>query len=407
MSDVKPVMDWINSQGRRMLELVTELSSINSGTFNAPGVARVAEIVAGRLAQLGANVETVALGPVEDVDDATGARVDRAIGPAVVARKRPGATRTIFLGIHSDTVYPAGSAFAAVTKKDDRALVGPGVCDAKGGIVVLLTALEALERSPAAGNVGWAVVINPDEEIGSPGSRDLLVTIGGACDAGLVFEPALADGSLVGSRKGSSNFAVIVHGRAAHAGRDPDRGRNAIDAMADFIVELRGATSGGHTINVGYAHGGGPVNVVPDRAVCRFNVRTPSMGRTDEIDGRIERIVEKLNGREGIRVELRRGSSAPPKPLDAGTMRLLDHARACGNRLGLQVARRESGGVSDGNRLAAAGLAVIDSMGVRGGEIHSEREFLEIDSLVERTGLAAMLMMGLASGEWEWPVRRI
>ena len=158
---------------------------------------------------------------------------------------------------------------------DDNRIQGPGVTDAKGGLLVMLKALEAFERSPWANELGWEALINPDEEIGSPGSKLLLEKAARTNDIGLVFEPSLSDGNLVGSRRGSGNFVVMVKGRAAHAGREPHIGRNAINALAEFVVQLNSLPPGalGLTLNVGYIEGGGPVNVVPDRAICKFNVR--------------------------------------------------------------------------------------------------------------------------------------
>jgi len=307
----------------------------------------------------------------------------------------------MFLGIHLDTVYPPDSPFQRVEALDSTMLRGPGVIDAKGGLVILLTALAALERSPAAQNVGWEVVLNPDEEIGSPGSAHLFVEAASRNQIGLVFEPAIGEGNLVDSRKGSGNFTVTVRGRAAHAGRDFHAGRNAITALAGIVSKLHALNDSmnGIIVNVGQVEGGGAVNVVPDLAIARINVRTTVPEDETRLRERFAAILSDASMQDGINVSFHGALSSPPKILDAKTRRLLDHILACAHELGLKISTQTSGGTSDGNKLAAAGLAVIDSLGPRGGKLHSPEEFLIVDSLPERAKLAALVMMKYAAGE--------
>ena len=158
--------------------------------------------------------------------------------------------------------------------RDDGTLNGPGVADAKGGIVVMLHALQALEASPLAEHIGWEVLLNPDEEIGSPGSRPLIDSIAPRCDFGLLFEPALGDNQLVSWRKGSGNFSLLVRGRSAHAGRAFAEGRNALVAAAKVVQAISDLNTDPEvTFNVARIDGGSPMNVVPDLAIVRANVR--------------------------------------------------------------------------------------------------------------------------------------
>ena len=257
--------------------------------------------------------------------------------------------------------------------------------------------------SDALGQRKWAgkFSINPDEEIGSPGSAPLLLQAARRNHLGLVFEPSFPDGDLVGARKGSGNFTAFVRGRAAHAGREPQLGRNAIDALARFIVGLTSpADSGGAiTTNVGYVQGGGPLNVVPDLALCRFNVRVNTRDDQRLFEEGLNRLEDEINRMDGISIEVRGGFARPPKPLDAGTIKLLQHVAECGRDLGLSLNWRPTGGACDGNNLAAAGLTTIDSLGVTGGNIHSPEEYVLLDSLAERAKLTALLLMKLAAGE--------
>ena len=207
----------------------------------------------------------------------------------------------------------------------------------------------------------------------------------------------------MGARKGSGNFTVIARGKAAHAGRNPQLGRNAIDALARFIVGLASLDDAGGAIttNVGYIQGGGPVNVVPDRAVCRFNVRVTTADEQRAFEDGLKRLSEEINRIDGISLELQGGFTRPPKPLNAKTLKLLEQVAACGRDLGLSLKWRPTGGACDGNNLAAAGLTTIDSLGVTGGDIHSPEEYVLLDSLPERAKLTALLLMKLAAGEIE------
>jgi glutamate carboxypeptidase len=333
--------------------------------------------------------------------DPAGHRVETPIADAISIRKRPAAPIKIFLCIHMDTVYGPEHPFQTVRQVDGNTINGPGVADAKGGLCVMLIALEALERSPFADQIGWEVLINSDEEIGSPGSGPLLKQCAQRNQIGLLFEPALPDGALVGERKGSGNFDAIIRGRSAHAGRDFHHGRNAMHAAAALVVALDelNRTMPGVTVNVGRIDGGGPSNVVPDLAVVRFNCRIPTPHFQARLEGELKRIVEEIDQRDGINVELIGGFRSPPKIVDPPTQKLFDQVADCGRELGLSLTWRSSGGVSDGNKLAAAGLPVIDTLGPRGGNLHSTEEFLLLDSLTERAKLTALLLMKLGAGE--------
>jgi glutamate carboxypeptidase len=414
MERYRPFLDWIDSQHSRMLSLVTHWANINSGTFHHAGLFNLANVLQLDFRGLGADGRRVALPPYRTIDS-RGEFVESAIGDLLTFRKRADAPLKVLLGIHYDTVYGVEHPFQKTAMIGEGKLGGPGVADAKGGIAVMLIALECLERflgssgTPAReSTLGWEVFLNPDEEIGSPSSGAHLVEMARGKRVGLLFEPALGDGALVSERKGSGNFVVVVRGRAAHAGRNPEEGRNAIEALAQIIVALcdlpRDITH--LTLNVGQVEGGGPLNIVPDLAIGRFNVRFASLEQRPMLEERLERIIASFNppARDGIRVELHGGITAPPKVAGPGSAaaKLMEEIRGCGEELGMKLAFRPTGGVCDGNRLAAAGLATIDTLGVRGGELHSGNEFVYLDSLMERAKLTALFLMKLASGEIEW-----
>jgi glutamate carboxypeptidase len=398
------LLQWVDAQDARLRRLVAEWAAINSGSYHQGGLRRCTDAVAREFRGLGGDEQWLDLPPQTVIDDG-GRASQHPLGQAVRIAKRPDARRKVLLAIHVDTVYGADDPFQTVTHADPNTLRGPGVVDAKGGLAVMLAALEALERSPLASRIGWTVLINPDEELGSPGSGHLFEKLAKQHDIGLLFEPALPDGSLVASRKGSGNFTAVLRGRSAHAGRDFTNGRNAIAALAELVVRLHQMNDQGDdlTVNVGRINGGGAVNVVPDLAVCRFNVRVTSYEQQRAFEDQLRRMEREFSARDGYRLSIDGSFTAPPKVLDAPTSRLLDAAVACGRGLGLSLGTAGSGGTCDGNRLAAAGLPNLDSLGPRGGNLHSPDEFLLLDSLTERAKLAALLLMRLAAGDVPWP----
>lgn len=403
MYDYRPHLDWIDANAPAQREVLLRLANQNSGSFNVTGVNAVGSQLAEHFASLGADLERIPVAPLRDTAD-DGQMRERALGDAIRLRKRPEAPLQVFLCGHMDTVFAADSAFQRVEQPDDDILHGPGVADLKGGLLVMWLALSALEPSPWRERIGWEVLFNPDEEVGSQGSDPLLKAAAGRHPFGLIYEPALPDGSLAGARKGSGNFDVVVHGRAAHAGRNPEAGRNAIRAAADFVSALDSLNGGrsGVTVNPGYVRGGGPLNAVPELCVVKFNVRTRESADECWMQEQIDLLLTRLNGRDGIRAELRGGFTRPPKRFDEANRRLAGMVADCGKDLGLALHFRPTGGCCDGNNLKAYGLPNIDNLGVVGAEIHSDREWMRLSSLAERGKLSALLLLRLASGEWVW-----
>ncbi len=403
MDKYQPYLEWIDARHEDMLERVLKWSAINSGSTNVAGLGIMIEALRQAFEPLGGAIEDIPLNPREVVlcDGTVG---QEPLGHALRVTKRAQARHKILLAIHMDTVFAADHPFQDCRFIDNNTLNGPGVADAKGGIAVILTALEALERSPFAGEIGFQVLINPDEEIGSPGSAGLLEEAARWAHLGLLYEPALADGTLAGARKGSGNYAAVVRGRSAHAGREHAKGRNAIAALAEFIGAIDGLNGQreGVTVTAAVIEGGAALNVVPDLAICRFNIRIGVPGDQDWIEGCLDAISGRIARRDGIAIELHGGFGRPPKILSDHDKRLLDLIAGCGSELGLAIKAKATGGCCDGNNLAALGLANVDTLGARGGAIHSADEFLLLDSLTERAKLTALFLMKLGAGEIEW-----
>ena len=390
-------LNWLDDKQDSMLNLIVELCDINSGTYNLPGIEKVRDRLIEEFSTLGGELKVVDSQPWMTVDD-QGHSEEGKSGPILHVTKWPDAETKVMLCIHMDTVYGADHHFQKCVTKDDGTVNGPGVIDAKGGVVVMLNAIRTLEASPLSGKVGWEVILNADEEIGSRGSDQFIRSRAPYCDAGLLFEPSLPDGTLVSWRKGSGNFAFIVRGKSAHTGRDFAKGRNALAALSRLCVEIDELnTDPDITFNVGRINGGGALNAVPDLAVGRVNVRVVDTDQQKMVQEKFAGLVEKYNELDGISVEMNGEFSSPPKPIDEGVRQMQSRIESCGQQLGMEIKWRGTGGASDGNRFAAAGLPNIDTLGPRGDHIHSDQEFLIPESLVPRAKLAALVLMSFGS----------
>ncbi len=393
-----PMLDWIATRRDDMLARTMRLAEINSGSFHVDGVNRVGQQLVDWIKPLADRVELVDVPPFAAIDD-HGEAIERPLGRALIASKRADAPVQVVLSGHLDTVFAKDHAFQSLRWLDDHHLNGPGVADLKGGLMVMLTALQAFEQSEHRDRLGWQLVLNPDEEIGSQSSMALFERAAKRAQYGLLYEPCMPDGTLAGARKGSGNFTVVARGRAAHAGREHHLGRNAIRALADAIsaIDRLNGQRDGVTFNPGFIHGGGAVNVVPDTAIARFNVRMQQPQDCDWCEREIEAVLAPIRQRDGIAIELHGGFTRPPKPMTAALKTLFELARECGEDTGLELAWSATGGCCDGNNLAALGVPNIDTLGVQGGHIHSADEYLDVRSFVPRAQLSALLLHRLAS----------
>lgn len=380
----------------RMLSQVESWAAVNSGSGNLAGLAVTARLLADAFSNLPGDVALIDPEPVEKVlSDGSIETVGH--GQHLLATVRPeAATQLLFTG-HMDTVFPSDHSFQEQRWLEVGILNGPGVADMKGGIAVMLAALQAAEQSPEFANIGYQVLINSDEEVGSPSSASLIAQIAQHKLAALTYEPALPDGTLAGERGGSGNFSIIFAGKSAHAGRNPQDGRNALLAAADLALRLKALTRDGLSVNPAKIDGGGPNNVVPDHAILRVNFRPRSPQIVADTEGHFRQLVADVEREHDVIAHVHGSFGRPPKPIDPGAAKLFDLVKQCGAELGLHIAWKSSGGVCDGNNIAACGVPVVDTMGVRGGSIHSSDEFLITDSLVERAQLSALTILRIAA----------
>jgi glutamate carboxypeptidase len=380
-----------------MLAQVENWAKVNSGSRNLDGLATIGARLAGAFADLPGEIAMREPTPVEAID-AAGKAYEVPHGRNLHLKVRPDAPVQLLFTGHMDTVFPVDHPFQTLTwLEPGTVLGGPGVADMKGGIAVMLAALKAIETSPAASVLGYEVVINSDEEVGSLGSAALIAEAAQGKRAALTYEPsALPDGTLAGARPGSGNFAFTIHGKSAHAGRNPQEGRNALIAAADLAIRLKAAVGPGLKVNPAKIDGGSPNNVVPDLAVLRVNVRPDTLDDQARAQQLIDALVAAVAAEHDVRVSAHGHFARPPKPMTPEIEALFGIVQQAGADLGQTIGWKSTGGVCDGNNIAACGVPVIDTMGVRGGSIHSMEEFLIVDSLAERAALSALTILRLA-----------
>ncbi|PVZ72201.1 hydrolase [Pelagibaculum spongiae] len=401
------LLQWLALQQAEMLQRTIELASINSGSFNASGVNQVAELIKSYCQPLDGKIETIETSDLKKWND-QGELQHLTLGNILKITKRPNAPLQIYLGGHLDTVFDKTHHFQNITHVDSNTIQGPGVTDLKGGLMVMLYALIAFEKNIDCKNIGWTILLNPDEEIGSPGSAAYIEKTAKTCDIGLIYEPSFPDGNLAGARKGSGNFTAKVSGRSAHAGREHHLGRNAIRAMADFISQLDDLNGQvpGITINPGVINGGVATNVVPDLCLFQFNIRLEKLQDQQWCQQKIQQLVEQINARDGITLELQGGFTRQPKLITPKNKKLFELAIDCGKSINLNLDYLPTGGCCDGNNLSAVGLPNIDTLGVQGGRIHSDQEYLIINSLHQRAQLSLLILQRLAATADQWNADR-
>jgi glutamate carboxypeptidase len=380
--------EWINTQRAELIQQVVAWSNINSGSRNVPGLNSAAKAI---------HADFQATEP-EFSELLYPGETDR--GPIAIFRKRKQVAQQLLFFGHLDTVYSPEHPLQRAALAANGQMLGPGVCDMKGGLAILLCGLSAYERFVPDKNFGWTIIINSDEEIGSPGSSPLFESEAKKHRFGLGFEPALEDGSLASTRKGSGTFTFKAHGKAAHSGRNPAAGRNALVPLAQFILGCQRLNEQRSTVflNPAIVSGGEATNVVPDLATCQLNVRTTSREDEDWLRREMEQLRAALQDGDRYRIELGGQFTAPPKMMTPEISWLLTVAKRAAAQIGIDLDAKPTGGTCDGNRLAQYGLPNLDNLGARGGAIHSENEFLIPESLVERSQLL-FAMLGMLNHE--------
>lgn len=391
----KSLMTRLESRIEHMLKVTTELCNINSGSWNYEGIAQVQDGFDALFSPLSETVERRQLAPIPKVLD-NGEETFYQPNDMHIFRARPNAPLQLMMTGHSDTVFPKESSFQSCSQSGNY-LHGPGTADMKGGLVVLSEALRWLEQTPYRDYFGFTLAISPDEETGSIASAPVLMELAKSAHFGLTYEPALSDGTLAGARKGSGNFTLVARGLSTHAGREFFAGKNAIVAIADAINQLTDITDkdAGITLNIGKVEGGGPVNVVPDLCICRFNIRVQETEQMPVIEKRMQEIVTSVEQNSGCELKLHGLFNRPPKPMTDKQAAMFEILKECGQELEMDIQWKPTGGCCEGNNLAAAGLTNIDTLGVQGFGIHTDEEYLFVDSFSQRAALSVVLIQKL------------
>ena len=288
---------------------------------------------------------------------------------------------------HLDTVWDRGALERLPFRLENGRAYGPGSYDMKGGLVVLLAALDAAGDDRRA----VRVFLNADEEIGSPTGREHIPEAAQGVSAAFVVEPPLASGGLKTARKGLGRFRVSVTGRLAHAGTNLADGANAIEELAHQILGLQSLTDPerGRSVNVGIVRGGTRENVVPDLAEADLDIRVSRASDVYELEELFGGLTTTVPGTE---VAVTGRWTRPPLERSAGAARLFAKAREHGRGLGLELTEGSSGGGSDGNLVGALGIPVLDGLGAEGAGAHAPDEHVVLDSLPVRAGLLARLL---------------
>ncbi|MGA9161290.1 MAG: M20 family metallopeptidase [Actinomycetota bacterium] len=378
-----------SAAGRRedFIDALREMVNIDCGSYTPDGVDRIADLCQGRFEAGGWAVERIRHEP---------AGGHERLGDLVIGRLRgSGRTRILMIG-HMDTVFDPGTVAERPFRIEGNRAFGPGVTDMKGG---LLTGFFAVEVLQAAGFEDFGTITyicNPDEEIGSPWSRETILAEAKRADAALVLEGARENGDIVSSRKGVLDVRLEIEGRSAHAGVEPERGRSAILEAAHKTVALQ-ALNGrwpGVTVNVGVVHGGTRPNVVAERCVLEVDVRSPQESTFEQAGAAVERIANEHAVPDVTVTTVSNGWHRPMEKKEGGA-KLAALATQVAAELGFELKDAATGGASDANTTSGAGVPSLDGLGPIGGDDHGPNEWLDLSSIVPRISLLAGLLSRL------------
>jgi len=397
---VPPSIAALPSRTAELGALLERWAAINSGSGHAAGLDRMREVLRGEFSRAFPRAAFEEIPAEAPGFNPSGVR-------ALQVRMRPAAPAQVFLCGHYDTVFEADDAFQTCRWLDATTLNAPGAADMKGGIVTLLAALQAFEQTPHAARLGWEVLLTPDEETGSHGTLELFRAAARRNQFGFVFEPARPSGDIVHSRKGTGSLTATCHGRAAHAAKIPNDGRSAILALAEFLLEAAEipAQMPDVLVNVGNIRGGtAATNVVPHFAQSEIDIRITRMADREPLLARFQVLAERINARDGLKLELKGGFNRPPKECLPAEETVFSEWQRAARDVGVApFTWVHAGGASDGNFLTAAGLPNLDGLGPLGNQLHSDREICRVETIAPRAQIAALFLHRVAAGEIALP----
>jgi len=353
--------------------LLQTLVETESPSHDKAAVDRVGAIVTEEAQKLGAKVEIIK---------------NQETGDHILSQWGDGDGGILIL-CHMDTVFPMGTISKMPYREADGKIFGPGVLDMKAGIVISLAAIEEAQKNGMRRSV--TLLCTSDEEIGSETSREHIETLAKNASLVLVLESALLDGSLKTWRKGSGQFLVKTKGRAAHAGGDHEKGRNAIEEMAHQVIAIQKLTdySKQTTLNVGVIQGGTVSNVVPEECTVQVDVRVMRPGEWERIESEVQKLKPVL---KDTSLEITGSLNRPPMPFDETMKSTFEKIKQIASQIDLELKAGGSGGASDGNFVAPLDVPVMDGLGAVGEGYHSEREYIFADSLDQRVKLITAIL---------------
>ncbi len=365
-----------------MIILIEKLVNIDSGSLYKPGIDQVGTILKEHFSDMEFTYREI---------------VEKEQGNHLIIQHKDAQKPEVIILAHMDTVFPVGTVKSRPFRIDGERAYGPGVIDMKSSLVTLLFALKALIEHEEVSYKNVQIFLNSDEEIGSVTSRKWIEQLAKGKKYALVMEPARKDGSLVSSRKGKGNYVLNIEGKAAHSGIEPEKGRSAIEELAHKVIQLHELSDpeNGISVNVGLIEGGSSANTVSAHASAHVDVRITDIEQAETVEKRIEEICSTTEI-PGTTISLEGEMNRPPMEKNKGTRSLLKIIEEVGESIGVAVEDTATGGGSDASFTAALGIPTIDGLGPVGGNPHSEKEYLEIPSLVERTHLLAAVIKRLS-----------
>ena len=348
-----------------------------SPTYDAAAVERMLDLASKDLVEAGAQIERIA-----------GRGGFGGCARATFPHQRAGEPGVLICG-HLDTVHPIGTLQKLPWRREGGKCFGPGVFDMKGGNYAALEAIRQLKAAMIATPLPVTFLLTPDEEVGTPTTRDLIEAEAGRNKYVLVPEPALGNVGVVTGRYAIARFNLEATGKPSHAGARLAQGRSAIREMARRILAIDAMTSEDCTFSVGIVHGGQWVNCVP--SLCRGEALSMAKRQAD-LDLGVERMLALSSAQDDVVFTVTRGVTRPVWEPNAATLALYETARTVARELGFDITHGSAGGGSDGNFTGAMGIPTLDGLGLRGADAHTLNEHIEVDSLVERGKLLAGLL---------------
>lgn len=387
MRDVRGLLEVARGRRDDFVDALEQMVNVDCGSYTPEGVNVIADMCQARFEAGGWTVERRRHRPAEG---------EHQLGDLVIGTlEGGGSTRVLMIG-HTDTVFDPGTVAARPFRVEGDRALGPGVSDMKGGLLTGFFAVEVLQEAGVDGFGSVTYICNPDEEIGSPWSREAILQAAETADVALVLEAARENGDIVSARKGILDVRVEIDGRAAHAGVEPDRGRSAVLEAAHKTVSLH-ALNGrwpGVTVNVGVARGGTRPNVVAERCTLEVDVRSPNQDTFEQARAAVERIVAEHTVADVTATMESNGWHMPMEKND-GSAKLAALATQVAGELGFDVQDTSTGGASDANTTSGAGVPTLDGLGPIGGDDHGPKEWLDLSSVVPRVALLAGLISRL------------